>query len=170
MTFKNSILLLSFLLFSIISFGQKTADDFIKSGNQKESAKDYSGAAKDFAQAVQIDPKNSEALYYLGYINFEMKDYESAIMHFDLAIKSDSGSVELFYNRGNAKFELKDYKGAIDDFGKAILLDPQDEECYYNRAIAEYNIGESEASCKDLQMASKLGDTMADAVIKELCH
>ena len=170
MNLSRTILILPFLLFSISSYSQTTASDFIKSGNQKESVKDYKGAAKDFAQAVQLEPKNTEALYNLGFMNFEMKDYEAAIRNYDLAIEADTESVELFYSRGNAKFELRDYKGAIDDYGKALFLDPDDKECYYNRAIAKYNTGESESACKDLEMARKLGDKMVDGVIKELCH
>lgn len=170
MNLRKSILILPFLLYSIASYSQKTVAEFIKSGNQKESVKDYSGAAKDFTQAVRLDPKNTEALYNLGFASFELKDYETAIRNYDLAVAGDSESVELFYNRGNAKFELRDYKSAIDDYGRALFLDPDDKECYYNRAIAKYNTGESESACQDLQMAFKLGDKMADAVIKELCH
>ncbi len=152
-------------------FAQSTADsdDLTKSGNKKDSLKNFQGAIDDFNAALKLDPENVNALYYRGYVYYELKKYPEAIKDFDKAITLDSLDVESFFNRANAKFELKDYKGAIADYKSALTLDPKDRECYYNKAIAEYSVGNLEDVCHDLEQAAKFGDTMAAEVIKQLC-
>ena len=166
---KLRFLLFSFLIVST-AFGQNTADDYIRSGNQKEKVNDYKGALMDYQKAYEMDPANTEALYSTGYMKFLMQDYMSAITDFDNAIKSDTESVELFYARGNANFEMKNYSAAIIDYNHAIFLDSTDKESYYNRAIAKYNSGQRESACKDLLMAKKYGDPLAEETWKELCR
>jgi tetratricopeptide (TPR) repeat protein len=158
------------LLFSSSSvFAQQNADDLIKSGNKKDSEKNFPGAIQDFSAALKLDSGNVTAFYYRGYVYYEMKNYTAAIKDFNQAITLDSEDVESFFNRGNAKFEMKDYKGATADYAFALTLDPKDKQCYYNKAIAEYNLGNMDVVCHDLEQAAKLGDTMAKEVIKELC-
>src|ERR1041385_8367789 len=102
------------LLISASAFAQQKADDLVKSGNKKDSEKNFNGAIDDFSAALKLDSDNVNAYYYRGYVKYEMKKYEEAISDFDQAISLDSIDVESFFNRGNAKFELKDYKGAIE--------------------------------------------------------
>src|SRR5436190_12767937 len=114
---------LIFLLFNSVVFAQKPSedlnkmslqkemseDDFIKKGIQKEKANDYKGALTDFNEALYLNPKNTEALYYRGYVKAMMLDYINALTDYDQAIAFDTASVELYYCRGNANFEMKNY-------------------------------------------------------------
>ncbi len=166
---KHIFTFVGVIFFSMKVLGQTTAENFVRSGNQKENQKDYKGALADFNKALEIEPGNVDALYYRGYIKFQLQDYASAIADYDAAAEKDSVDAEIFYGRGNAKFDLKNYKGAIEDYNKAIYLDPTDVDSYYNRAIAKYKTGERESACKDLMMAKKLGDKTAEDVMRELC-
>ena len=85
------------LFFAYGVSAQKTADEFIKSGNQKEDVKDYKGALADYNQAIMLEPQNSEALYYRGFVKIRMQDFGNAITDFDLALAVDTESVELYY-------------------------------------------------------------------------
>jgi tetratricopeptide (TPR) repeat protein len=172
---KNKIMikvcftLFSFLLAVPVVYAQKSVAEFIKSGIQKENLEDFKGALADYNQAIFLDPQNTEALYYRGFVKTRMQDFANAMTDFDLAIAIDTESVELYYSRGNTNFELKNFTMAIEDYSKAIVLDSTDKELYYNRAIAKYNLGERESACKDLQTAIKKGDGEATKVFNELC-
>jgi tetratricopeptide (TPR) repeat protein len=159
-----------FISFSAAVIAQRETDDLIKSGNQKDSLKNFTGAINDFSAAIRQDSGNYSAFYYRGYVYYELKEYTNAINDFSESIKLDSLDIEALFNRGNAKFELKHYKGAIQDYTSALSLNPKDKECYYNRAIAEYSGGNSDDACTDLEKASKLGDAMAKEVIREICR
>ena len=109
-----------YLTFFVILFGmqvqaQKSINDLVVSGNQKEELNDYKGAYLDFEKARMLEPGNSKVLYYLGFTKIQMEDYANAITDFNLAIESDTESVELYYWRANARFEMKNYKEAISD-------------------------------------------------------
>jgi tetratricopeptide (TPR) repeat protein len=170
MNHKNLKPLLIFLFFSYQTFGQQTADEWIKSGNKNDSLKKYQEALKCFDNAYKLSTGNVNALYYRGYVKYEMGDFKNALNDFDAVLKKDSDDAETFFNRGNIRFKLENYAGAIADYTKALTLNPNDAECYYNRAIAEYNADDTSAACQDLEEASKRGDKMADGVIKELCN
>ena len=78
---------------------QKNVSDFIESGNQKEDLRDYKGALADFNKALLLEPNNTKALYYSGFVKFQMEDFGNALTDYSLAIESDTASVELFYVR-----------------------------------------------------------------------
>jgi len=167
---KFSILiLLQVISVAAFSQGKVNTEELIKTGNQKESKKDYQGAINDFTVVIKQDSDNVNGYYYRGYVYYELKKYPEAINDFNKAIELDSMDVESFFNRGNAKYEMKNYKDAISDYSFALSLNPKDRQCYYNKAIAEYNLGDMENVCRDLEQAAKLGDSMAAEVIKELC-
>jgi tetratricopeptide (TPR) repeat protein len=158
-----------FIICTITIFAQQSAEDFIRSGLQKDSANAFKKAVDDFNRALNIDPDNVEARYYHGVMMFQMEDYGASLSDFDAAIVSDNESVELFYMRGNAKFNLGLFKDAIEDYNQALKLDSTDKEIFYNRAIAKYNTGEKLDACRDLESAKRYGDSWAEKTQEEIC-
>jgi tetratricopeptide (TPR) repeat protein len=148
----------------------KEIEELIRRGIKKDSLMDYKGAFDEFASAIRINPKNSEANYYLGLMKFQMEDFGNSLIDFEIAIANDTLCEEAYFTRGNALFELKQYKEAIDNYNKAIMLNKEDNEAYYNRAIANYYLGNGDAACKDLESALKYKNKEAYIAFGEICR
>ncbi len=148
----------------------KDAENLMRSGIQKDSSGDYKGAIMDFNNALKLYQNSPEASYYIGLMKFQMEDYANSVIDFDRAISGDSQSVELFFVRGNAYYELKEFKNAIGDYTRALALNPEDKDVYYNRALANFYSGNTDAACKDMEMALKYRDTDAPVFWGERCR
>ena len=74
------------LLISFSSFGQ-TAEEYIKSGNDKAYAKDNYGAIADFTKAIELNPNDSAAYYKRGGTKYDLEDYYGAISDYTKAIE-----------------------------------------------------------------------------------
>ena len=59
-----------------------------------------------------------------------------------------------------------DLQQAVQDYSQAINIDPSSAKAYYNRAIAKMALSQAEEALKDLEIASRLGFTQADQVIR----
>ena len=62
-----------------------TADDFTNAGFTKLVAKDYSGAAQEFSQALQLDPTAALAYYYRGLARSQKGDKPGAAQDYQAA-------------------------------------------------------------------------------------
>jgi tetratricopeptide (TPR) repeat protein len=82
---------LIFTLFIFSFFNAYTQTDslsiYLKSGNTKYQAKNYSDALKDFSLAVRFSPKNNEAYKMRGITNYFLEKYNDAHADLNLAIE-----------------------------------------------------------------------------------
>lgn len=82
---------------------------------------EYNKAIEKYTMITQIDPKNKQAFYNLGYIHLVyLQVYDVAAKYFTSAIQSDPNYAEAFYNRGycyelvgNINFARADYQQAL---------------------------------------------------------
>lgn len=120
---------------------------------------DYgSELAKSFYRsALEIDPKNQQALYNLAYFEQENDEYEFALSHYDELLAIDSTNFFAWYNKGYIKLlYLNEYKEAIEHFSKALKHEPRYYQAYYNRGLAHEQLEEYEDARLDYQAALTL--------------
>ena len=67
----------------------------------------------DFDTALNLDPKDVDALYERGNVYLHRKDYGKAIADYDAAIQLRPGAAGLWDNRGMAYHESGQYERAI---------------------------------------------------------
>ena len=70
-------------------------------------------AMADFDTALNLDPKDVDALYERGNVYLHRKDYGKAIADYDAAIQLRPGAAGLWDNRGMAYHESGQYERAI---------------------------------------------------------
>ena len=97
----------------------------------------------------------------------EIEGNESAIKRYDEALKSNPDDTLLFYLRGNAKLVTGDYYGAVEDFTVYLKLVPWDKEAYFKRGLAFLYYGDQKDALLDFKIASELGYTKGDSIIKK---
>jgi len=125
-------ILLVFLFVPLLSIGQATK--FVRQALRLSDPEDQ---IKLLNQALDIDNKHLDALFYRGIAKYNLEDYDGAILDFTKIIFYEPDA-DSYYNRGNCKFNLMDYEGALYDYEKALELDPDLIGAYFNLGNAKF--------------------------------
>ena len=101
-------------------------------------------AEQAFRRALEINPRSSLALLYLGMLAMDRRDYESAKEYLEraAAIKEHPSILTLL---GVTLHHLQNDIGAEEAYRRAIRLDPSYEEAYFNLAVILRNTRPSDA-------------------------
>ncbi len=99
-------------------------------------------------QALAIDAKHLDALFYRAIAKYNLEDYDAAILDFTKIIFYEPDA-DSYYNRGNCKFNLQDYNGALLDYKSALELDPDLIGTYFNLGNAKFYLGDYKAAVID---------------------
>lgn len=127
-------ILLVLLFVPLLSIGQATK--FVR---QALRLQDPKAQIEVLNQALEIDAKHLDALFYRGIAKYNIEDYDGAILDFTKIIFYEPDA-DSYYNRGNCKFNLEDYDGALFDYEKAIELDPDLIGAYFNLGNAKFSL------------------------------
>ena len=122
---KLSILLSITFLNLNSSFGQSSVD-YIKTGIENLSNKNYTEAIKNFNDAIDIDSKNADAYQLRAMAKYKLNDYRGTIIDDNVAIDLDPKNSKAYTIRGMAKYALGDKEGACLDMSKAGELGNSD--------------------------------------------
>lgn len=101
----------------------------------EEKKGDHNLAARDFTDALQIQPGDQKAYRARGKVYLELKEYEKAIADFGEAIRLKPNDAELYSDRAHTYQHLKQYEKAIGDLTVAIRIEPGNASYYSNRAM-----------------------------------
>lgn len=121
---------------------------------------DHQRSVKDYARAIEIDPKTGVVYYrqdeknllraifgsssppiavdyvHTGNIYRRKGEYHRSIANYNKAIELSPDYATAYNNRGLAYAALFEYKMAFDDFDKAVRLNPDYDEARHNKQIA----------------------------------
>lgn len=117
----RKILYTFLLLFSLSSFSQ-TADAFLRKGIEAGNKKQYKVAISYFNEALKIDPKNAQALYYKGLSLQNMGAFSGAIKFYTFSLEYLERG-ETYHNRAYCLSKIFQDSLAIIDLSKAIEMD-----------------------------------------------
>ncbi len=83
------------------------------------------GTLKSCDAAVEAAPRNGDAYYYRGFVNYHRESYEEAAGDFTRAIDLGSSRLaESYYQRGVCKEQQRRLREAALDFRKAAEIKP----------------------------------------------
>ncbi len=131
--------------------GAELATAHIVRGNAYFSRGDYNNAARDYDEAIQLNPKNSVAFYNRGNVYNRLGQYDDAIENYDKAIELRPDYANAFNNRCSAYTAKGAYDRAIQDCTRAIELDATKANFFvscgnaynkkpdYDRAMSDYD-------------------------------
>jgi serine/threonine protein kinase/predicted Zn-dependent protease len=89
-----------------------------------KALKQYEPAIRDFAAAIERDPKYVSAFINRAETYAATGKTTEAIRDYTSAIGLDAKNANLYFKRANLAFLMKDYQAARDDFSKARRLAP----------------------------------------------
>lgn len=118
---------------------------------------DVQGAESYVAKAVELAPKDSEALTLMGWLELEVKDDPGkAIEAYQRVVELKPGIAEAHNNLAVALQRNGDLERAIQSFSRALEIKADYVQALSNRGWALLNQGNSDAAEKDFEKALEL--------------
>ncbi len=127
----------------------RAAWEFLKSN-------DYDGAERQARKALELNPKNADALYYLGLAMFGRKQYDEAIEHMSEAAKTKPGESEIRTQLGVVCIAKGQLDRAVGHLQKSLQIAPNDPEAYFNLGVAMYRRGDKAQAMRNWQRTVQL--------------
>lgn len=149
----------------------KSVDALLKSGLQRQVQQDSAGAAQDYRQALELDPRNKQAWYGLGLVDQQSGRTANARAEFDKALEIDPHFMSALYSEAYM-LRTSAPDRAIDLLRRAAAIDPKATmtQLQLGRLLAENNRkGEAEtvfrrAVAADPKSLSQVPEEFRDAV------
>ena len=93
-------------------------------GLEAHVAGDLDGAAAEYQDVLEIDPRNSFAIYNLGLIDQTRGNFQSAETRYRLALSITPDFTAALFNLAIIRTELGDREEAISLYRQVIAVDP----------------------------------------------
>jgi tetratricopeptide (TPR) repeat protein len=129
-------------------------DALLQRGKVKVELRLISKALEDFSLASQLNDKNGEPFFYLGYLQFNGDTGKIIIDNINQAIQKGYKTPQAYYNRGLYKLLTRNFSSAIEDFTAATGLQENFATAYNDRALAKYGLGDRQGALQDLKQAT----------------
>lgn len=98
-------------------------------------AKRYPEALRDFNRALEIEPRDADALLGRGTLFARTGSFDRALADLGRAIEIDPGYAEAYAKRCFAKMLLDQPRDALPDCEKAVALDPRHRDAHTNLGV-----------------------------------
>ena len=143
--------------------GNKDFEDYnVQRGFEMlQNDEDLDEALKQFQTALEKNPRNGYAHFFIGLIRLNNDENGNALSAFDLAIKhlpkKDKKTLALVQSkRALVHLALADTTAALTDLGTAIHLVPDDKDYYQQRGDLYYEMSRYDLSDRDYEQMQKL--------------
>ena len=119
-------------------------------------------ALANYAQVLEIDRGNFDALQLSGLCALQAGDNATARQFLDRALALSQDVASVFNHRGVALRRLGEGEQALSDFTRAAALDPRLADARYNRANTLRELGRLDDALADYRRAAELAPSRAD--------
>ncbi len=117
---------------------------------------DYEGAERQCRKALELNPKSTDAHYFLGLAMFGRKRYDEAIQYLSQAVQIDPANSEIRTHLGVAFISKGMLNDAITHLQKALQLAPNNVEACFNLGVAMLQRGDRQEAIRYLSQAVRL--------------
>lgn len=161
-----------FLLFIFIlsSTGQVLArvnyDKFYVQGAVYYASGEYEKAIPLLKEAINSNPFNERAWFFLGYCYNVSGQINNAIESYKQAIRINPDLIEAYSCLANAHIEIGRHEDAIDFLKQVIRLKPNDHEAYHNLGITYASLSLFTDAIGAYKQAIRINPGLIDAYIR----
>jgi protein O-GlcNAc transferase len=128
----------------------------LRSGLQAQQAGAGDRAEECYREALNLDPRNSDALNLLGMSLFRAGKHESGIALLRKGIEYGPMVAGFHMNLGNALSETGQYEEALTAYAKARALAPHDADVQFNIGNTQRRLGLHDEAVSSLNRAVEL--------------
>lgn len=122
-------------------------------------------AERILKEILHVHPNNTETLYFLAEIAYQLSDFDSAEQHIRKALLYDPSNAEAYNNLGFILQTKKHFDNAIQCYQKAAELNPNQPEVYLNMGISFKEKGHIYSAIGCYKKALELNPGLIDAYI-----
>lgn len=158
MKVKIYVLMMLFAASATALAQQKTARDYLRSGNKLYRDSLFTKAEVDYRKALDIDPKNTDAMYNLGNALVMQQKAEDAMKMYEGAARIEKDKQKLsqiYHNMGVLLQSSKQLPQCIEAYKQSLRNNPTDHETRYNLALAMKQQQEQQQQQQDQQQDQK---------------
>ncbi len=143
---------------AIRSIRERFIDDlsYVRAAWEFLKSNDYDGADRQARKALELNPKNPDALYYLGLAMFGRKQYDEAIEHMAEAAKLKPKDAEIRTQLGVVCIAKGQLDRAVGHLQKAIEIAADNSEAYFNLGVAMYRRGDKAKAAENWRQSLQL--------------
>jgi tetratricopeptide (TPR) repeat protein len=127
----------------------RAAWEFLKSN-------DYSGAERQARRALELNPRNADALHHLGLALFGLRQGEEAIQCLSEAARIKPEEAEIRIQLGVALLSVGKLAEAVESLQKALQLAPNSGEARFNLGVAMFRMGNRQEATRQWLEAVRL--------------
>ncbi len=120
-------------------------------------------AERLYMNAIQLQPRDCAALYYLGMLRCGQGRFADAAVSFGTVLALQPHHADTLIANGGALRELGRFAEALASYDKAAIQRPRLAELFYNRALVLLNLARTEDAVADFTRAIDLKPGYADA-------
>lgn len=109
-------------------------------GNRAYRHGDWAKAEQFYRKALEINPKNTRAMYNIGDAFLSQQNNKDATEWFTKAAKAETNKTlkaMMYHNIGYIHHLNKEYNQAIEAYKEALRNNPHDEDTRYNLALCQ---------------------------------
>lgn len=120
------------------------SSELVKQGMDAIQKQDFASAKKVLTEATAKDPKDPQAVFYLGVALDGLGDVPGATAQYKKALELDPKLVEAAVNLSSVQFEQKDAAGALATADQGLKANPKSPELLVNRALSLEALGKKD--------------------------
>lgn len=128
------------------------SEESLRKGIQYLEEGQLGQARNAILKAIELNPEESDAYYYMGAVFGNRKMYDSAAFYFSKAIELKPNDTTAYFNRAQSYIALDDYRQALEDFSSAIKLNPDYARAYQARAELYELTGDTGSAIADYEV------------------
>lgn len=157
-------------VFTIAPSFAQTAQDYFKTGVEKQNKKEFKAAAKAYSKAIEMIPKYKDAFFNKATCEFMVSDFEGAMADFTTYIGMDSTSAKGYFGRAKVYIAMNQHQEAMPDLNRAVKLDYRLPDLLCTRGQVRGEAGNKKGACADFAKAKQLGDPNVQQFIDQICE
>ncbi len=135
---------------------EKAVRRFVETAGSKLAVKDYHGAIGEADKALELEPDNSNALFYRAAAENLLGRYGDADRDASRGLSISPSASFLRDARAWAYIRMGRFTDAIADANRSFEIDPKNPYAFANRGHAHEGRGDYEAMAADLKAAAEL--------------
>ncbi|VAX18439.1 hypothetical protein MNBD_NITROSPINAE04-1659 [hydrothermal vent metagenome] len=125
-------------------------------GLQLHELGDFEECLAPFEKSLELNPADSNPVYYIGNANYKLKQYLKAREYLEKAIELDPKNADALVNLAGVERREGDYDAALDLFDRAIAVQKDIFSAWYNKAALLLSEGRNEEAEPCFKQALRL--------------
>jgi protein O-GlcNAc transferase len=124
-------------------------------------------SVNSYSQCLELDPINTEALFYIANSLQNLSNFTEAITYYSKTIKLDNQYISAYINRGIAFNAIKKYECALNDFDAALKLNPNLPVIFCNKGVTYNELRNYEIAINNFNKAIDLNKSFSEAYLNK---